>query len=125
LRARLSQPSNIPAGVRCAWHRLRISRGRTPIGTIVDEVGWSQRHFIERFRHELGVSPKAMARLLRFGSVVRTLKSRRTPVSLADLALSAGYYDQSHFNRDVREFAGTTPSALAASLLPDGGGFAA
>ena len=29
-----------------------------------------------------------------------------------------------HLNRDVREFAGTTPGELLESLLPDRGGFA-
>lgn len=125
LRARLAQPSDIPAGVRCAWHRLRASGGRTPIGSVVEEVGWSQRHLIDRFRRELGISPKVFARILRFAGVVRTLKAAREPIALAELALSSGYYDQSHLNRDVREFAGTTPAALAASLLPDAGGFVA
>lgn len=125
LCARLAQPSTIPAGVRCAWHRLRASHGHTPIGAIVEEVGWSQRHLIDRFRHELGIGPKKLARILRFGGVVRALKQARGPVSIADLAASSGYYDQSHLHRDVRAFAGTTPAALAASLLPDGGGFIA
>lgn len=125
LRTRLSQPSDIPAGVRCAWYRLRASNGRLPIGAIVDEVGWSQRHLIDRFRHELGIAPKTLARILRFGSVVRALKQSRGPISIADLAAASGYYDQSHLHRDVRAFAGTTPAALASSLLPDGGGFVA
>lgn len=123
-RARFAEPSDIPAGVRCAWHRLRASGGRAPIGAIVQDVGWSQRHLVDRFRHELGIAPKVFARILRFGGVVRALKGAPGPLSLADLAVASGYYDQSHLNRDVREFAGTTPAVLAASLLPDGGGFA-
>lgn len=114
---------DVPAGVRCAWHRLVASRGRARIGSIVQEVGWSQRHFIAQFRHELGVSPKVFARMLRFGRVVRTLRTEPA-ADLADLAAMAGYHDQSHLTRDVREFAGTTPGALRQSLLPDGGGFA-
>jgi AraC-like DNA-binding protein len=110
--------------VQCTWHRLVASCGRTPIGAIVQEVGWSHRHLIAQFRHELGVSPKVLARVLRFGSVVRALRAGRT-ADLADLAVEAGYYDQSHLTRDVREFAGTTPGALMQSLLPDRGGFAA
>jgi AraC-like DNA-binding protein len=124
LTARLRDAREVPAGVRCAWHRLVASSGRARIASIVQETGWSQRHLIAQFRQEIGVSPKVLARMLRFGHVVRAIHARET-LDLADLALSFGYCDQSHLNRDVREFAGTTPGELVRSLLPGGGGFAA
>ena len=123
IASRMCDPRDVSAGVRCAWHRLIASRGGARIGAIVQEVGWSQRHLIAQFRHELGVSPKVFARLLRFGRVARAVRADPT-VDLAGLAISAGYYDQSHLARDVGEFAGATPGALRESLLP-GGGFLA
>ena len=122
LTARLRESQEVPASVLCAWQRLMASSGRASIASIVREVGWSQRHFISQFRHEIGVSPKVFARMLRFGRVVRDLRAGRTG-DLADIALESGYWDQSHLNRDARQFAGVTPGQLRASLLPDGGGF--
>jgi AraC-like DNA-binding protein len=124
LAVRLSAPDVVPAGVQCGWHHLVRSHGRTPIAAIVRETGWSQRHFITQFRHQLGVSPKTLARLLRFGRVVRALRADHGG-SLSDVAAMAGYFDQSHLTRDAQAFAGTTPGDLRRSLLPDGGGFAA
>src|SRR5262245_11885545 len=124
LTARLRGSREVPAAVRCAWQRLMASSGRASIASIVREVGWSQRHFIAQFRHEVGVSPKVFARMLRFGRVVRDLRAGAT-ADLAEVALDSGYCDQSHLNRDAREFAGVTPGELRKSLLPDGGGFAA
>ena len=45
-------------------------------------------------------------------------------MSWGEIALECGYFDQAHMNRDFRQFAGASPSELAASLLPDGGGLA-
>jgi AraC-like DNA-binding protein len=119
---RIAASASIPAGVVSTWHRLVATQGRASIRSIVQEIGWSQRHLIHRFRHEIGLSPKAFARVLRFGGVVRAIRAGRVQ-RLADLAQNYGYYDQSHLTRDCREFAGVTPSALLAELLPDGGGF--
>lgn len=124
LVARTQLARGIPPPVRHAWRRIVSTAGRVRMDAIVDEVGWSQRHFIAQFRQELGVSPKVFARMLRFGLVVKALRTR-PQADLSDIALDAGYYDQAHLHRDTREFAGTTPGKLLASLLPDRGGFAA
>ena len=119
LRARV--PS---AAVLCAWSRLVATGGRASIGGIVSEVGCSQKHLIAQFREEIGLSPKTLARVLRFGRAVRIIKER-SAVTLTEVALDCGYYDQAHFSRDFRAFAGVTPTELMASQLPDRGGFAA
>jgi AraC-like DNA-binding protein len=124
LAARIFGSRSVPCGVRHAWDRLVASGGHARIGDLAGESGWSRRHFIAQFRHELGISPKVFARILRFGRFVRMLK-QDGPADLAALAATAGYYDQSHLARDVREFAGQTPGGLRRSLIPDGGGFAA
>jgi len=95
-----------------AWERLLESDGAAPIGELAAELGWSRRHLAVRFRDELGMPPKALARLLRFERAVKRLCAGD---ELADLALDAGYYDQAHFNRDFRAFAGTTPTAFLAA----------
>jgi AraC-like DNA-binding protein len=118
---RLLRPSTVPPEVQHAWTRLATTHGRVPIKTIVDETGWSQKHLIARFRHEIGLSPKTLARVLRFGRAVSAIK-RGAGAPLVDLAILCGYYDQSHFTRDVHDFAGTTPGRLIAGLLPDRGG---
>lgn len=120
LMARLERALDVPEFVRYAWQRLLTSSGRASITSIVREVGWSQRHFITQFKREIGVAPKILARMLRFGQAVRAIRASETS-SLADVAVGAGYYDQSHLSRDAREFAGMTPGQLLRCALPDGG----
>jgi len=104
------------------WSRLVQTGGRVSIGTLVDEVGFSQRHLIGQFREQIGLSPKTLARVLRFGRAIRMIKDGGRP-NLAAVAQDCGYYDQAHFSRDFHTFAGVTPTELVRSQLPDGGGF--
>jgi transcriptional regulator GlxA family with amidase domain len=80
----------------------------------MDETGWSRRHVTERFRRQLGITPKAYARLLRFQEATALLMQPESTGSLADVAMSSGYYDQSHLSRDFTALAGMTPGAYAA-----------
>jgi AraC-like DNA-binding protein len=98
----------LPPELDWAWRRLHETDGAVPIAALAEELGWSRRHLAVSFREQVGLPPKAVARLLRFERAAEVLR-RPGRTDLAQLALDAGYYDQAHFNRDFREFSGTTP----------------
>jgi len=106
-----------------AWTRLQGSGGAVTVAELAAEVGWSRRHLATRFGADVGMGPKAVARIMRFGRVTQAL-SAGGGSGLAEIAYACGYADQAHLNRDFRAFAGTTPTAFVARLLPDGAGVA-
>jgi AraC-like DNA-binding protein len=105
--------------VEWAWARLRASAGRVGVEALADEVGCSRRYLQTKFREQVGLPPKTVARLIRFESVCRRLE--RAPGGWADIAADAGYCDQSHLNRDFRDLAGTTPGDYVSRQIPGGG----
>jgi AraC-like DNA-binding protein len=121
LAARLAEARAPQPELTWAWGRLRATHGRVGVRGLAQELGWSHRRLIERFRMSVGMPPKALARILRFDRVAERLRATTEP-RLAEVAYDCGYYDQAHLNRDFREFAGTTPTAYLARRLPDHGG---
>ena len=115
--ASAKRPSN---DVLCTWTRIVNSGGLVTIRSLVEETGWSQKHLISQFREHIGLAPKMFARVMRFGSAIERLR-RRDRASLTELALDCGYYDQAHFDRDFRAFAGVTPTELITTLGSHGG----
>jgi AraC-like DNA-binding protein len=102
-RGRLPSPE-----VGRAWRLLRASGGRIPIRAVAAEVGWSHKHLISKFTAQVGLPPKAVARLTRFERVVARTRTGRVD-RWSQVAADAGYADQPHLIREFREFAGTTP----------------
>jgi transcriptional regulator GlxA family with amidase domain len=100
-------------------HQLVAQRGAARVEPLMDETGWSRRHVTQRFRRQLGVPPKAFARLLRFEHAAALLIEATPGRTLADVAMAAGYYDQSHLTRDFAALAGMTPGAYAADFELD------
>jgi AraC-like DNA-binding protein len=109
-----------PVSPEVSWLRdqLVATSGRVRVEPLLDATGWSRRHMTALFRRQLGISPKAYGRIIRFEHVSAVLSEpgpngtgRR---ALADVAVAAGYYDQSHLNRDFVALAGCTPGEFAA-----------
>jgi AraC-like DNA-binding protein len=121
LLERLARSREPAAPVVWAWRSLEESGGRITIGALASEIGWSHKHLIERFREQVGLPPKTMARILRFEHVVRRLR-RAGAARWAEIALECGYYDQAHLIRDFTEFAGSSPGAFLGLVLPNDGG---
>jgi len=101
------------AAVIHAWQQLRASHGTVRIEHLVAESGLSHRHFIHRFREQIGVTPKQMARVLRFEHALDLLT--RPGASAAAAALAAGYCDQPHISRDFRALAGAPLGVVLAA----------
>ena len=124
LLQRLARSAPAPVPVAWAWRQLEDSRGRVSLAALAGEIGWSHRHLIARFRDQVGLPPRTVARILRFQRAM-SLLHQPGAASLSRIALEAGYCDQAHLNRDFTRFAGTTPTALLARRIPEGGGLTA
>lgn len=79
------------------------------VASVARSLDVSERQLERRFLARVGITPKRFASLRRFE---HALALARTAPSLAAAALDAGYYDQAHFIRDARRFAGATPREL-------------
>ncbi|MFF7633687.1 DUF6597 domain-containing transcriptional factor [Kitasatospora sp. NPDC008050] len=141
LGERLGQRAAEPAPeVVRAWQLLLAGGGQPSAGELADRIGWSGRHLADRFRTEIGLTPKAAARVIRFDRARRLLTARAGQprssygpaepdggparsgargaaaggLGLADLAAHCGYFDQAHLAREFRALAGCAPSRWVA-----------
>jgi AraC-like DNA-binding protein len=80
---------------------------------IRDLVGITTKRLIALFRAEIGLSPKAYARVRRLQAALRLLGS----MSGAQVAAEIGYFDQAHFVREFRSFTGMTPTQYTEQRL--------
>lgn len=108
---RMARPLTRHPAVALALARFRYAPDR--VGAVAAESGLSRRRFIDVFVEEVGVTPKLYLRLLRFNRVLGRVFGA-ADVDWAEIAYLHGYADQSHFNREFREFAGLTPSQYLA-----------
>lgn len=87
-----------------------------PIRRVAARLGVSERFLRKAFHDEVGVSPKHYARFERIGRVARA--AARVDLSLAILASSHGFFDQSHLNAEFRALLRITPTAFRAGSFP-------
>ena len=104
------------AMVREAISLLRRARGGVGVAQVAAALGVGERRLERAFGRSVGLSPKALDKVLRFRRVLRALDLRRHggDPAWAAIAAGAGYADQSHFIRDFKSLAGLTPSRYLA-----------
>ena len=83
------------------------------------KYGIGIRRLEQRFREDIGISPKLFSRTIRLNELIWAMR-HSTGKSLTQLAMDADFYDQSHFIKDFRKFTGYSPKQFLKAINPDG-----
>ncbi|RLV08555.1 hypothetical protein CTZ27_07115 [Streptomyces griseocarneus] len=92
--------------------RLNATSGRITVSALADDAGVRRRRLEALFREQVGVTPKALARILRFHRAFRLIVDGTRDTGLAAVAADCGCSDQSHLTREIRALSGSTPRRL-------------
>lgn len=98
-----------PPAVVEAVNRIRAAKGEVRIEELARALGLSVDTLERRFTACIGTSPKRFARAVRLRSAVLAYSAG---VTLTEVAVGAGYYDQSHFVREMRVATGEAPGRV-------------
>ncbi|WP_422105653.1 AraC family transcriptional regulator [Winogradskyella sp.] len=90
-----------------------------PSDLALHKLNVSKRRLEQRFKNEIGLSPNHYNKIMRINRVILDLKTGASRL-LTQLALNHGFYDQSHFVKDFKQFTGYSPKRFLESIHPDG-----
>src|SRR5262249_28920477 len=85
------------------------------VAELADYCNTSVRQLQRQFDDATGVSPKSLARTIRF-EAIRNRLMFEPDANLTDLAYEFGYTDQAHFINDFKAFTNKTPGEFAAEM---------
>lgn len=92
-----------------AIREVMRSRGQMRVNQIAAAMECSPRQLEREFRAGAGLSPKALARIIRFQNLLR-LMGEDTIRQWANVALDCGFADQPHMVREFRGLTGQSPT---------------
>ena len=113
LVGQLARPMRRHGAVRFALQQFSDCERLRTVAEVTEQIGMSARCFIEAFRNEVGMTPKAYCRVRRFQRIIRSAWGRNE-VDWATMASECGYYDQAHFIHEFKSFSGLTPAVYLA-----------
>lgn len=88
--------------------KLLLQKGLIDIEHLSEQAQLSSRQLERTFKKVIGLTPKFYSRIIRFNYIFEVLKEHND--SWAKTALQSGYFDQSHFIKNFKEFTGEEPS---------------
>lgn len=94
--------------IRKSVDQILESKGIIDIDMLAEQCHQSTRQFERNFKKVVGLTPKFYSRIIRFSNIFHELNSDDT--SWVKVALRSGFFDQSHFIKNFKEFTGEEPS---------------
>jgi AraC-like DNA-binding protein len=88
---------------------IHKSKGNIRIKELTEQLHISQSPLEKRFRQMVGASPKKFSSIVRMKNAIRQYDPQS---SLTALGYEAGFYDQAHFIKEFKTFAGDSPESF-------------
>lgn len=107
----LFEPRQVQKAAQILYH----TRGQFRVAELADYLNLSVRQLQRQFDEAAGVTPKTLARTIRFDAVCNRLMVE-PDANLTDLAHEFGYADQAHFINDFKAIANKTPGEYAKEM---------
>lgn len=77
---------------------------------IAKKLGYQKRQLFRIFKTNYGVSPKVLLNILRLHFCLTLLQEQK--MELVEIAMQCGFYDQSHFMKEIKRYTGISPLKL-------------
>lgn len=84
------------------------SKGNLTVNEIAKREVISERQIRRIFNNWIGINPKTFCKIIRFQNILKTSMLTKE-IDWIKIALECGYYDQTHFINEFKEFCGSTP----------------
>ena len=108
--ASLAEPAPLdPVEKSLAW--LAECGGQVSMDALANAASLSPRQFRRICVERTGLSPKYLARVLRFRQAAKYANGQHP--DWADVAVASGYYDQAHLINEFKELAGVSPAQFS------------
>jgi AraC-like DNA-binding protein len=96
----------------------RLASPEASVEAVARDCGLDGRELRRRFVSQVGLGPKRLQRIVRFGGLVRELAAlAEGRTSAAALAIDLGYADQAHMTREALRISGSSPGGLMRTWL--------
>lgn len=96
-----------PPELKISSEEIIQQAGNLSLQSLSDKVFYSERHLTRLYNEYVGMSTKQFTRLVRVNKAIRLLHEPK--LTIREVYETIGYYDSSHFTRDFKQIAGTTP----------------
>jgi len=97
--------------------RVKKEHGILSAGEISKQFNLSPRSLERKFSDQIGMSPKEFLQITRLNYALELIQKQQH-FSLTRISYLSGYYDQSHFIRDVEKVCGFPPGMLKKDIQP-------
>jgi AraC-like DNA-binding protein len=104
-----SSSETAPWSMSLLGHVTRSFAGGAAVAGVAEQIGWSSRTLQRQCTAVYGYGPATLRRILRFRRARQLIDGG---ASYAEAAAAAGYSDQSHLHREVRDLSGNALSSL-------------